>query len=407
MATIISRRVGILQRYASMSAYSRHAAYSSHPDDRRTKLYDFHVKQGARMVPFGGWTMPVQYKDSLIESHLNVREHVGIFDVSHMLQTRVHGKDAVKFIESLIVGDIEALNDNQGTLTLFTNKQGCILDDLIVNKTNEGYLYIVSNAGCMDQDFALMKNRADVCKAKGMDVSFEHFDQSLIAVQGPGMTKALQPGLKFDLADLPFMTNAKASVFGVDGCRVTRCGYTGEDGVEISIPHEKVQFICEALLESKVEDVRMVGLGARDTLRLEAGLCLYGNDIDQTTTPVESSLLWTVGKRRREAEDFPGASVINRQAKAKPTRKRVGFISTGAPARGGTVILNETGEKKIGHLTSGCPSPSLKVNISMGYVELPFAKNGTKVKFEIRKKIVDAVVSKMPFVPAKYYFGKK
>jgi aminomethyltransferase len=282
------------------------------------------------------------------------------------------------------------------------------LDDLIVTNTPDGYLYVVSNAGCAEQDALHMRKRAEEMKAAGKDVTVETYCMALLAVQGPEMAAALQPGLKgLDLSTLTFMTSAVTDVFGVPGCRVTRCGYTGEDGVEISIPAEKAAFIAEALLDSKTANVKLAGLGPRDSLRLEAGLCLYGNDITQDTTPVEATLAWTISKRRRQTADFPGASIILQQLKDKPKRKRVGFLSTGAPARAGTPIFDESGSIKIGELTSGCPSPSLKKNVAMGYVDAKYAKNGTPVKFEVRKKQIDATVSKMPFVPSNYYTGSK
>jgi len=358
------------------------------------------------MVPFAGYEMPVQYKEGLVPSHLHTRSAVSIFDVSHMLQTKIHGADRVAFMESLVVADIKALNDNQGSLTLFTTDQGGIQDDLIVTKTDAGYLYVVSNAGCIDKDLPHLQNHAAEMRGKGMDVDVEVVTNGLIAVQGPQMAAAVQPGLKdVDLSKLTFMTSVETELFGVPGCRVSRCGYTGEDGVEISIPVEHTQAITEQLLASTTADVKLAGLGARDSLRLEAGLCLYGNDIDETTTPVEGTLLWTISKRRRAEANFPGASIILQMIKDKPKRKRVGFVSKGAPVRGGAAIYDETGERKIGEITSGCPSPTLKVNVAMGYVETPSSKVGTKVKLEVRKKKIDAQVSKMPFVPANYYHG--
>uniref|UniRef100_A0A8C5BFZ0 Aminomethyltransferase n=1 Tax=Gadus morhua TaxID=8049 RepID=A0A8C5BFZ0_GADMO len=369
---------------------------------KQTVLYDFHRSQGGKMVGFAGWSMPVQYKDSHIASHMHTREHCSIFDVSHMLQSKVHGKDRIKFMESMVVADIAELQDNQGTLTLFTNEKGGIIDDLIVTKTDQNYLYVVSNAGCADKDSALMKSRLAEFKAAGADVDLEFLDQALIAVQGPSMARVLQSGMKEDLSKLTFMTSALATVFGVPDCRVTRCGYTGEDGVEISVPLSRVVELTEKLLANS--EVRLAGLGARDSLRLEAGLCLYGNDIDDTTTPVEATLVWTIGKRRRQARDFPGADVIVPLIKAKTARKRVGLVSTGPPVRPHTPILGPDG-KVIGEVTSGCPSPCMKKNVAMGYVEAAFAKNGTAVQVEVRKKAVPAVISKMPFVPTNYYSG--
>ncbi|XP_034759483.1 aminomethyltransferase, mitochondrial-like isoform X1 [Acipenser ruthenus] len=370
---------------------------------KKTALYEFHRAQGGKMVEFAGWSMPVQYKDSHIASHLHTRQHCSIFDVSHMLQSKVHGKDRVKFIESLIVGDVAELKDNQGTLSLFTNEKGGIMDDLIVTKTSLGYLYVVSNAGCADKDSAHMQAKLKQFKAAGHDAELEFLDYSLIALQGPEMARVLQAGVSDDLRKLTFMTSTMATVFGIADCRVTRCGYTGEDGVEISVPSQHAVQLTETLLKDSA--VKMSGLGARDSLRLEAGLCLYGNDIDEGTTPVEASLVWTIGKRRRKALDFPGASVVVQQIKEKTRRKRVGLVSTGPPVRQHTPILSPEG-RVIGEVTSGCPSPCLKQNVAMGYVEAEFSKLGTPIKVEVRKKVVDAVVSKMPFFPTRYYSGK-
>ncbi|XP_033744875.1 aminomethyltransferase, mitochondrial-like [Pecten maximus] len=384
--------VGCAKRYASSSAA------------KRTCLYDFHCKNGAKMVPFGGWEMPVMYaQQGVTTSHLHVRSEVGLFDVSHMLQTKFTGKDSIAFIESLVVGDVAALNENQGTLSLLTNTKGGIIDDLIVSKTHQGYIYVVSNAGCSEKDLDHIRTNLAESRRKGMDVDMEVIDNGLLALQGPKMAQVLQTGMNIDLSTLPFMTNTLTTVFGIPDCRVTRCGYTGEDGVEISVPADRAEELANALLSSEAAKVHLAGLGARDSLRLEAGLCLYGNDIDEDTTPVEATLLWTIGKRRRAEANFPGADIILQQIKDKPKSKRVGFLSTGPPARAGTVVYDEAGDRILGKLTSGCPSPSLNKNVSMGYIETPYAKNGTNVKFEVRKKLINATVSKMPFVPANYF----
>uniref|UniRef100_A0A8C5MJJ1 Aminomethyltransferase n=1 Tax=Leptobrachium leishanense TaxID=445787 RepID=A0A8C5MJJ1_9ANUR len=366
----------------------------------RTPLYQFHRDHGGKMVEFAGWSLPVQYKDSHIASHLHTRQHCSLFDVSHMLQTRVHGKDRVRFMESLVVGDIAELKENQGTLTLFTNDKGGIIDDLIVSSTSAGYLYVVSNAGCAEKDSEHMQSKLRDFKAAGRDANLETIEFGLLALQGPSSARVLQAGLTDDLSKLTFMTGVTTSVFGVPGCRVTRCGYTGEDGVEISVAEDRAVELAEKLLENS--EVKLAGLAARDSLRLEAGLCLYGNDIDETTSPVEAGLVWTLGKRRRAAMDFPGASLIVPQIKGKVTRKRVGLTSTGPPVRQHTPILNMEG-RVIGEVTSGCPSPCLKVNVAMGYVEPEYVKAGTGLQVEVRKKHVDSVTSKMPFVPTQYY----
>uniref|UniRef100_A0A8C7EXG8 Aminomethyltransferase n=1 Tax=Neovison vison TaxID=452646 RepID=A0A8C7EXG8_NEOVI len=315
---------------------------------RRTPLYDFHLAHGGKMVAFAGWSLPVQYRDSHVDSHLHTRRHCSLFDVSHMLQTKILGCDRVKLMESLVVGDIAELRPNQGTLSLFTNEAGGILDDLIVTSTSEGYLYVVSNAGCWDKDLALMQDKVREFQNTGRDVSLEVVENALLALQGPTAAQVLQAGVAEDLRKLPFMTSAVMEVFGVSDCRVTRCGYTGEDGMEISVPAVAAVRLATALLENP--EVKLAGLAARDSLRLEAGLCLYGNDIDDHTTPVEGSLSWTLGT-----------------------------------------------------VTSGCPSPCLKKNVAMGYVPSEYSRPGTPLLVEVRRKQQVAVVSKMPFVTTNYY----
>ncbi|XP_064117075.1 aminomethyltransferase, mitochondrial-like isoform X1 [Macrobrachium nipponense] len=369
----------------------------------KTVLHDYHVDQGGKMVEFAGYSMPVQYgKVGIATSHNQVRNHCGMFDVSHMLQSRVHGRDRVKFVESLIVGDIEGLPDNSGTLSLFTNDQGGIIDDLICSKTDLGYLYVVSNAGCKEKDLAHMKQQLASFKAAGGDVELEIIeDHGLVAVQGPEAAKILQPLVEGDINQLYFMQTRELVVAGIP-CRVTRCGYTGEDGVEISVPNEKAVELCETLFAS---GVHLAGLGARDSLRLEAGLCLYGNDIDDTTTPIEAGLAWTIGKRRRQTADFPGAEIILKQLKDKPKRRRVGLTCTGPPPRSHCPVLDGDGNQ-VGEVTSGCPAPSLGKNVAMAYVPANLAKAGTNLTVQVRKKNIPAVVTKMPFVKCNYHIMK-
>ena len=231
-------------------------------------------------------------------------------------------------------------------------------------------------------------------------------DRGLIAVQGPEAAKVLESVVDVNMANIGFMTSVTGKVVGVPDCRITRCGYTGEDGVEISVPGDKTAEITEALLSSKSGDVRLAGLGARDSLRLEAGLCLYGNDIDESTTPVEATLAWTIAKRRRQPgqDTFPGASNILQQLKNKPSRKRVGLISQGPPARGHCDVLDPKSGSKVGEVTSGCPAPSLEGhNVAMAYIPTNMAKAGTSVQIKVRNKVVEGTVAKMPFVPSNYY----
>jgi len=368
---------------------------------KRTALYDFHLNHGGKMVPFAGYSMPVQYKLGIIQSHLHTREKASVFDVSHMLQFRIHGKDRVKCFEKLVVADIEGLGVNTGGLSLFTNENGGIRDDCIINKLDD-YLYIVSNAGCADKIRPLVEDHINGCK-KDMDVAVEFLDdKSLVALQGPKAAEILQSGVDVDLSNMKFMNGITSSIFSIPNCRITRCGYTGEDGFEISVPSEKVVELAEGLLATQEGTVELAGLGARDSLRLEAGLCLYGNDIDEETTPCEATLVWTIGKRRRQARDFPGADIILNQIKSKPKKKRVGLMFTGPPGRGGTKVTDSSGNE-IGYITSGCPSPSLKKNVAMAYVPLEQSKIGSKVTLSIYKQSITAEVTKMPFVPANYF----
>jgi aminomethyltransferase len=220
-------------------------------------------------------------------------------------------KDNVKFLESLMVGDIQSLPNNHGTLSVFTTDSGGIIDDFIVNKTSLGYLYVVSNAGCRDKDLALLNSKLALAKKEGLDVDIEVLEErGLLAIQGPLMMSILQPHVDIPLDQLYFMTTSVATVCGVPNCRITRCGYTGEDGVEVSVPPSAAADIVDKLLESSKGALKLAGLGARDSLRLEAGLCLYGNDMDETINPIEASLAWLVAKRRRAAADFPGAANI-------------------------------------------------------------------------------------------------
>lgn len=322
-----------------------------------------------------------------------------------MLQTYVTGKDAIECIETLTTADLLGLGKGGGALTVFTNEKGGILDDLIVNRVNSKFLYVVSNAARKEHDSGLIRDAVDRFRGKGKEVDvkfFEPSERALLAFQGPAAGQVLQHLTKTNLSELYFMNTIEANVAGVSDCRVTRCGYTGEDGFEISIPADKGSFVAEALLDSKAGNVKLAGLGARDSLRLEAGMCLYGSDIDETTSPIEAGLAWLVAKRRRTEANFPGAATILNQLKNGCTKRRVGVtMSSGPPARHGIEIF--ANGQQIGEITSGCPSPSLGTNIAMGYVKEEFKKPGTKVDLKIRDKSYSAEISKMPFVPSNYY----
>uniref|UniRef100_A0A6E8VEG1 Aminomethyltransferase n=1 Tax=Anopheles coluzzii TaxID=1518534 RepID=A0A6E8VEG1_ANOCL len=409
-------------RHVVRSAYSRASGpanrialirhLSSDKTPSRTALYEFHQKHGGKLVDFAGYWLPVQYNDqSIIKSHLYTREYGSIFDVSHMLQTYLKGKDVISCFESICTADIKGLRNGTGTLTVFTNSSGGILDDLIVNRVADDVLYVVSNASRKDVDMANISNAVSSFKSNGKDVSVQFLssdDQSLLAVQGPNAVKTLQKLCSKDLSKLFFMNTTTDTIAGVEGCRITRCGYTGEDGVEISIPSAQAEHIATALLDPTIGNLKMAGLGARDSLRVEAGLCLYGNDIDETTTPVEANLLWLVAKPRRVENNFPGSDKINSQIKNGVTRRRVGFkMDSGAPPARQHVEIYNNEQQKVGEITSGCPSPCLQQNIAMGYIREEYKKLGTEITLKVRDKHYHSAVAKMPFVATHYYQAPK
>ncbi|CAB0003562.1 unnamed protein product [Nesidiocoris tenuis] len=327
-----------------------------------------------------------------------------------MLQTVVTGLNRHEFMESICTTDIQGMAINSSALSLFTDRHtGGILDDLIVTKC-EDYLYIVSNASMREQDKRIMTRAQEYFKSYGKDVVLEFFtpdQQSLLAVQGPLSQKVMESIFpSVDFKNLYFMQTTTTTMDGHQ-VRITRCGYTGEDGFEISLPSESATDLAEKLLADPA--VKLAGLGARDTLRLEAGLCLYGNDLNNTISPVSAGLMWTVGRRRKDLQDYPGARLIHDELQSGPKSKRVGLICNAEkapPMRQGTTILDET-EKEVGRVTSGCPSPSLGKNIAMAYVDTALAKRGTALLAKIRNALVPVSVARMPFVPAKYYVKKE
>jgi len=352
------------------------------------------------MVEFAGWSMPIQYKDSIMESTQWCRENASLFDVSHMCGVSFKGKDAIPFLHSMVVGDISSLEDGTGSYSLITNDKGGIVDDTVLTRVAEDNVYLVVNAGCRDKDLGHFGKYLDQYRAKGADVMMEvHDDRSLLALQGPKAKDVLQPLTQADLSKLYFSMFAYIELGGVP-VWITRTGYTGEDGFEISMPADRTLELAEQICAS--DSVRLCGLGARDSLRLEAGLCLYGNDLTDETTPIEAGLTWTIPKHRRADCAFNGGEVIKEQIANGVGRRRVGFITSGAPARAHSVIKSPDGEA-IGEITSGSFSPCLKKNIAMGYVKTGFHKSGTELKVVVRGKENDAVVTKMPFVNTTYY----
>ena len=345
--------------------------------------------------------MPIQYKDSIMEATKHCRSAASIFDVSHMLGSSIRGKDAIAFTERIVVGDIKALKNGTGTLSVVTNENGGIIDDTVVTKVSDEDVYIVLNGACSEKDQAHINKHLAEFKAKGGDAEFiVHGDRSLLAFQGPKAVDVLQPLTDLDLSKLYFGMFTETKVDGKD-VWLTRTGYTGEDGFEISLKKEDTVSLTKKLLENA--DARLCGLGARDSLRLEAGLCLYGNDLNDSIGPIEAGLTWTIGKSRRDACDFVGGDVIKKQLADGVDRRRVGLkVGKGAPARGGSKILDVDGAE-VGEVTSGGFSPVLGENIAMGYVKKSLAKAGTELQVETRGRKSTAVTAKMPFVTCHYH----
>jgi aminomethyltransferase len=362
---------------------------------KRTPLYPLHCSLGARMVAFAGYEMPVQYPAGILAEHLHTRAQAGLFDVSHMGQLKLSGGDPAAGLERLVPGDIRSLGLTRMRYSLLLNETGGILDDLMVTKLDDS-LFVVVNAATKDADFDHIRSHLrSAVKVEKLD------DRALLALQGP-MAAAVLARFAAGIAAMPFMSATQTMLEGKP-CLVTRSGYTGEDGFEISLESTAAAALAERLLAEP--EVAPIGLGARDSLRLEAGLCLYGHDIDETTTPVEAGLAWTIGKNRRENGDFPGASVILGQLAHGPARKRVGVRPDGrAPAREGTSIADPDGND-IGRVTSGGFGPSLGAPVAMGYVDGAHAVEGTPLALSVRGAAHPAHVARLPFVPHRYHRG--
>jgi aminomethyltransferase len=370
---------------------------------KQTPLHALHVARGGKMVPFAGYDMPVQYATGVLKEHLHTRTAAGLFDVSHMGQIVLRAKsgkveDAGLALEKLVPMDILALAPGRQRYAQFTNESGGILDDLMVANFGD-HLFLVVNAACKAEDEAhLRKHLSDSCIIEPLT------DRALIALQGP---KAADVLAKFcpEAPDMKFMDAGPHQVNGI-ACFVSRSGYTGEDGYEISIPNDQAEALTSALLDHP--DVLPIGLGARDSLRLEAGMCLYGHDIDTTTTPVEGNLIWSIQKSRRtggaRAGGFFGSEAILAQLDGGASRQRVGLKPEGrAPVREGVLLFADaTSTDSIGKVTSGGFGPSISAPIAMGYVPTSHAKDGTTVFAELRGQRMPMTVAPMPFVPNNY-----
>ncbi len=366
---------------------------------QHTALYDLHQALGAKLVPFAGYAMPVQYPLGIKKEHLHTRAKAGLFDVSHMGQVLLKDDKAAAALETLVPVDIIDLPEMQQRYALFTNEQGGVMDDLMVTNTGDS-LFLVVNAGCKEQDIVhLQKHLANQCEIEVLE------DRALLALQGP-MAGAVLAKLAPESTEMVFMTAKTLILNGVE-CFVTRSGYSGEDGFEISVANNDAEGLARLLLAD--DAVEMIGLGARDSLRLEAGLCLYGHELDNDISPVEASLFWALSKSRRADGSRPGgylgAEIIMAQMAEGVERKRVGLKPLGKmPVRDGAEILDEH-DNVIGLVTSGGFGVTLNSPVAMGYVPTEFSQVGTKLQALVRNKKVPLEVVKLPFVKQNYYRG--
>lgn len=372
---------------------------SDNPTLARTPLYDLHLELGARMVAFAGYHMPVQYEHGIMHEHQHTRSAAGLFDVSHMGQVRVGGGEAAAALEALAPMNVVDLGVGHMRYGVFTDDNGGVLDDFLVTNAGE-YLFVVVNAACKEDDIRRMRD------AMGVRCGIEELeDQALLALQGPAASAVLGT-LTAGLEDLVFMTSTEAEVAGIP-CGVARSGYTGEDGFEISVPAADAERLARKLLAH--DAVEAIGLGARDSLRLEAGLCLYGQDLSRDTTPVEAGLVWTIGKARRaggaRAGGFPGEQRIFEQLAGGAPRSLVGLRPTGrAPVRPGAELVDAGGES-IGRVSSGGFGPTVGGPVAMGYVGRDYSSAGSIVQAVVRGRQLQTEVVPLPFVERRYYRG--
>lgn len=369
----------------------------------KTPLYSLHLELGARMMAFAGYDMPVQYPMGVMKEHLHTRAAAGLFDVSHMGQILIRARsgdvtDAARALEAITPVDVLGLKPGRQRYGLFTNDKGGLEDDFMVANRGD-HLYLVVNAACKHEDLARIRAAlSDSCEIEAQ------FGRGLIALQGP-VAEAVLASYAPDAEDMLFMDVADLKIGGTPVV-VSRSGYSGEDGFEISIPADETERVARLLLAD--DRVEAIGLGARDSLRLEAGLCLYGNDIDETTTPVEANLKWAIQKARRAGGEreggFPGADVILNQFDTGPARLRVGLQPSGkAPVRAGAELYDsESGGVAIGTVTSGGFGPSVGGPVAMGYVPADLFAAGTTLYAEVRGKRLELVVSALPFVQTTY-----
>ena len=359
---------------------------------QKTALYNIHKNLGAKFVPFAGYEMPIQYTDGIVKEHLSTREFAGFFDVSHMGQFFIEKKDNLeKTLEKIIPADLKQLKINHSKYSFLLNDTGGVIDDLIITKKNGGFL-IILNAACKEKDINQI--------SKHLGQNFKYYLESnfsLIALQGPRSVEILEK-IFVGVKNLKFMQGGDFSI-NKKNSYITRSGYTGEDGFEISIPNSEVEHLIEIFIKNKVKPV---GLGARDTLRLEAGLCLYGNDLNEDINPIEADLKWAISKRRREEGGFNGYEAIKKNIEEGASKIRVGIKPEGKIiARAGVKIFSEE-KKEIGFVTSGTFGPSLNSPVSMGYIDSNFSKEGSNIRIKVREKFYNAKISKLPFYKKSY-----
>ncbi len=364
---------------------------------KHTPLFELHKELGGKLVPFAGYDMPVSYPAGIVKEHLHTRSKAGLFDVSHMGQVMITGTGLAAALESLIPVDFEALPIGQQSYGLFTNEKGGVIDDLMITRLAEDKFLLVVNAACKEKDL-------DHLRANLKDFKIEYMeDQALLALQGPTAKEVMSVYMD-DLSSMSFMQSREAEIEGIK-CYVNRSGYTGEDGFEISVSNDSAEKLARILLAN--EEVEAIGLGARDSLRLEASLCLYGHELSDDITPIEAGLIWSISKNRRSGGakegGFPGAEIILKQIQDGTTTKRVGLLVDGrVPVRDGAELFNEAGEL-VGKVSSGGFAPSVSAPISIAFVDPAYKEVGTKLKALVRQKEIPVEVCKMPFVQQNYY----
>ena len=364
---------------------------------KRTALYGLQSQCGAKMVSFAGYQMPIQYASGIVHEHLHCRSHAGLFDVSHMGQVSVVGRDAARQLETLMPVDLEVMAVGQQCYSVLTNEQGGVIDDLIIARRAREHFALVVNAGCKDEDVEYLRQRLPNLQVH------RHDDLALLALQGPQAADVLRDTFQ-SIDQLAFMHGVSAVICGVD-CYISRCGYTGEDGFELALPMVHAQAVAEYLLQH--DSVAWIGLGARDSLRLEAGLCLYGQDLTTQITPIEARIGWSISRSRRtggaKEGGFVGAETILRQQRDGPSRRRVGLMIEGrAPVRQGAVVVNQQGSA-VGEVTSGGFAPTLNAPVAMAYVDVMCSVLGTQLSAIVRGQERAVTVKDMPWVTHNYY----